>query len=207
MLISEPIRDKRQVKKLSEYFLKNKKQRYYLRNYVLIVLGIHSALRISDLLRLRWKDVFDFSTNKFRTHIYIIEKKTKKEKYIAINKPTIQALAMLFQQRQAVWEKSSDSVNREEEPVFLSSCKKESRAISRMQAYRIISAAAKELELDGHISCHSLRKTFGYHAWKNGVAPALLMDIYNHTDFNVTRRYLGITQDDRDRLYNSLCLV
>jgi integrase len=65
----------------------------------------------------------------------------------------------------------------------------------------------KALALIGKISCHSLRKTFGYHAWKSGVASVLLMDIYNHCSFEITRRYLGISQDDRDAVYLKLVLI
>ena len=56
MSTTDPIRDQKQLQKLTEYFL-NRKQ---YRNYVLIVLGTCTALRISDLLNLRWQDVFDF---------------------------------------------------------------------------------------------------------------------------------------------------
>jgi hypothetical protein len=47
------------------------------------------------------------------------------------------------------------------------------KAISRVQAYRIIVAAAEALAFASKVSCHSLRKTFGYHAWKNGISPAV----------------------------------
>ena len=42
-----------------------------------------------------------------------------------------------------------------------------------------------------------MRKTFGYYAWKYGTPPAVLMDIYNHSSYEITKRYLGIKQDDK----------
>ena len=77
-------------------------------------------------------------------------------------------------------------------------------ALSLIQAYRIVRTAAEETVQDEHISCHSLRKTFGYHAWKNGTPPALLMDVYNHSSYKVTQHYLGIEQDERDEIYLNL---
>lgn len=75
------------------------------------------------------------------------------------------------------------------------------KPLNRSQVYRIINKAAQEsLHMD-HISCHSLRKTFGYHAWKQGTQPALLMDIYNHSSYQITKKYLGIEQDDRDNVF------
>jgi site-specific recombinase XerD len=74
-------------------------------------------------------------------------------------------------------------------------------AISRVQAYRIIRGAGCAVGLVERVSCHSLRKTFGYHAWKSGVSPVVIMDIYNHSSFDVTRRYLGVCKDDRDAVY------
>jgi len=66
------------------------------------------------------------------------------------------------------------------------------KAIGRAQAYRIIRTAAVASGLDNHISCHSLRNSFGYHAWKQGTLPALLMDIYNHSSYQITKKYLSI---------------
>ena len=80
------------------------------------------------------------------------------------------------------------------------------KPLSRSQAYRIVRRAAENTIQEEHISCHSLRKTFGYHAWKQGVPPALLMDIYNHSSYDITKRYLGITQDERDDIFLSVHL-
>ena len=76
MAATEPIRDKNELKKLADYFL-GKGQ---LRNYTLVLMGTYTVLRISDLLRLKWSDVYDEERQAFRTHITIVEKKTKKER-------------------------------------------------------------------------------------------------------------------------------
>jgi integrase len=188
MAATEPIRNKRQVRELSEYYLK----RGQLRNHILIVLGIHTALRISDLLRLRWKDVYDFDTKRIRQTVTIVEKKTGKTKVFALNKSAVKAL-LLFLSRNAI-----------RPDGFLIENARTGKAIGRIQAYRVIRGAAKALRIGTRVSCHSLRKTFGYHAWKNGVSPAVLMEIYNHSSFAVTRRYLGVTQDDKNEVYMRL---
>jgi len=81
------------------------------------------------------------------------------------------------------------------------------KAISRIQAYRIIRDAAEAIRASLRVSCHSLRKTFGYHAWKSGASPAVIMDIYNHFDYATTRRYLGLIQSDMDEVYHKLAVV
>ena len=189
MKTTQPIRNKNQVRALAEYYLKNGQ----IRNYVLIVMGLYTALRISDLLRLQWKDVYDFDKRCVRTNITIIEKKTGKCKSIALNAGIIKALSLF------------STVARPE--TFIIENKNTGKAISRIQAYRLIRCAAEALEFQCNVSCHSLRKTFGYHAWKNGVSPAVLMDIYNHSSMAITRRYLGVSQDDRDAVYLGLDLT
>ena len=190
MAATDPIRDKRNVKKMADYFLKQGQPR----NHLLIIAGIYTALRISDLLRLTWDDVFDFASGCYRTHISLVEQKTQKPKTIALNKEIIRALALLA----AIPGKQAPG------RFLFESNRKTRAAISRVQAYRLVREAAEAIRLQGHISCHSLRKTFGYHAWKAGVAIPVIMDIYNHSSFEITRRYLGVCQDDRDKVYMNM---
>jgi integrase len=190
MATTEPIRDKKKIKELIDYYL----TRGQLRNHVLIVMGLHTALRISDLLQLRWEDVFDFEEKNFRKTISITENKTGKSKIIAMNKNVIQSLRLY----------KFSKPTAPEQYIFISQ-KDKSKPICRVQAYKIIRDAAAALNM--RASCHSLRKTFGYHAWKNGVAPALLMEIYQHSSYSVTRRYLGISQDDKNHVYVDLDLI
>jgi site-specific recombinase XerD len=74
------------------------------------------------------------------------------------------------------------------------------RSISRVQAWQVNDAAGK-VGLTDHIGTHTLRKTFGYHAYQKGVDITLLMQLFNHAAPSITLRYIGITQDDIDQVY------
>lgn len=183
MNTTEPIRRKNHVRKLLSYY-SNKGEP---RNYALIALSVHTALRISDILLLNCDHVYDFKRRRVRESFTITEKKTGKSKIIALNKEAVAALQAYFPCAEPG------------KPLILNA--RTGKAISRIQAYRLIRAAAEAVSLPQRVSCHSLRKTFGYHAWKGGADSITLMGIFNHSSFEVTRRYLGLTQDDKNRVY------
>lgn len=68
----EPIRSEKKINDLKKYLLGSGS----MRNYALVVLGLNTALRISDILQLTWEDVYDFEEKTFKTHVYIKEQKT-----------------------------------------------------------------------------------------------------------------------------------
>lgn len=187
MSTSQPIRDTHDLTALREFYLKDEPN---MRNYVLICLGVNSALRISDLLELKWKDVYNFKDENSKKHLITYEKKTGKETWIAINENARNVL----QEYMKFLKKISG-----EDYIFKG--KNNGGHLSCSQAFRIIKHAAGKLNLENGISCHSMRKTFGYYAWKCGTPPAVLMDIYNHSSYEITKRYLGIKQDDKDSVF------
>lgn len=184
---TQPIKNQKDIKKLKQYYL----DRHQMRNYALVTFGLNTSLRIGDILLLKWEDVYDFCTRSYHRHLNIVEQKTGKSTLIALNKEAIRALEQL--------KKSLSPVSGDE--YIFRSREGKNRPISRTQAFRIIKSAADELHLEGIISCHSLRKTFGYHAWKKGTPPVVIMTIYNHSSLDVTRRYLSIDQDDKDKVF------
>ena len=183
MASAEPIRDQSQALSFLAYFL----ERGQYRNYAMVTIGIYTALRIGDILKLRWNDVYDFDTKRMKNFIFLTEQKTGKRKQIALHKNVIDALTLYF---------SNASPNT---PIIKN--EQTSLAISRIQAYRIIDGAAKSVGIPHKVSCHSLRKTFGYHSRHNGTSLALLTEIFNHNSYTTTKRYLGITQDEKNNAY------
>ncbi|MBP3568900.1 MAG: tyrosine-type recombinase/integrase [Lachnospiraceae bacterium] len=125
-----------------------------------------------------------------------MEKKTQKQNIVAINSSIIEALELL---------QATEAKVAPEHYLFMSR-KGENRPITRNYAFTLIKNASHTLGFEDNISCHSLRKTFGYQAWKQGVQPALLMSIYNHSSYEITKRYLGITQDERDEVFMKVLL-
>ena len=187
-----PIRNQRDIEIIKEYYLKRRQYR----NYALFVVGINTALRISDLLSLEWGDVFDFQKEAWVTYVKVKEKKTGKQNVIFLNQNARQALEL--------YRTAAGDVDGQDK-IF---CNNRNRrvAITRTQAYAVIRRACSDSGIEGKISCHSLRKTFGYHAWKRNVPEVMLMNIFNHSSFAITRCYLGIEQDDKDEVFRKMNL-
>lgn len=190
MSTTQPIRNKKQLETFKQYYDTCKPDK---RNYMLIIIGLNTALRISDILNLTYGDVYDYGKKQIRAHVTLREQKTGKENQVYLNhtiRKTLQSSADFSHHTATSW--------------LFESRKMTGNPLSRYQAYRIIRQAAEASGLDQTISCHSLRKTFGYHAWKQGTPPALLMTIYNHSTYQITKRYLGIEQDDKDNVYRNI---
>ena len=192
MSTTQPIRNLEKLENFKNYYCTVKPNP---RNRTLIVLGLNTALRISDVLHLTWGNVYNFQQKKVLAHITVQEQKTGKINCVCLNPNVQEALSAYMH-----------LANPLEKDWIFPSQKFSAEPLSRFQAYRIIREAAEYAGLDKHVSCHSLRKTFGYHAWKQGIQPAMLMNIYNHSSFQITKRYLGIDQDDKDEVFMNIRL-
>jgi integrase len=178
----EPIRSKEQINEMKVY-LKSKN----IRDCLLFVLGINSGLRISDLLALKISDI------KNTDRIILQEKKTGKTKDFPLSetcKKTINEY-LLTTCRESGW-------------LFKS--KKGEKPITRVQAYRIINQAARAIGIKNAIGTHTLRKTFGYWAYKGGADVTRIQKLLNHSAPSVTLAYIGITKDELDTIYINLNL-
>ena len=168
----QPIRDKQQIESMKTELMKKS-----YRDYFLFLIGLNTGLRVSDILQLQVKDVRN------KSYIVLNEKKTGKLKRFRIN-PELQNQI----------EKYTHNMN---EYDFLFRSKKGNKPISRVQAYRILNEAAERAGVE-EVGTHTMRKTFGYHYYKKTKDIAILQEIFNHSAPSITKKYIGITQDEID---------
>lgn len=176
----QPIRDLEKIAAMKQVLMK---QHY--RNYFLFVLGINTGLRISDLLTLKVGDV------KYTSHIIINEQKTGKLKRFKINSELQHHI--------------SDFTISKDAAEYLFKSRRGNDRIHRVQAWKILNAAAGEVGLN-EIGTHTLRKTFGYHFYQKYKDVAVLQQIFNHSSPAVTMRYIGINQDIMDEAVDGFSL-
>lgn len=182
----EPIRDRKKIEGMKKLLRGSN-----LRDYALFTLGINSGLRVSDLLKLRVSDVLD-EKGRVKDRITIREKKTGKTKTFPFSDTVIKALKEYFEE------------SHPETALFPS--RKGGESITRQHAYRIINEAARTVGIQDKIGTHTLRKTFGYHAYIAGVDVTRIQALLNHSSPKETLRYIGITQDELDDVYLNLNL-
>lgn len=186
----DPIKSKREIQAVKNY-LSGKN----LRDYTIFVVGINSALRVSDVVKLKWEDVF-YEIGELKKEIRLIEKKTSKQKVFPINQSMKKALLEYFE----YIDKPSDG-----EYIFKSRQGGNS-PLSVKMAWRIFKDIQDNVKLSTHIGTHSMRKTFCFMAWKQGVPIETLMKILNHGSQSVTKRYIGITQEEINDVYLNINL-
>lgn len=190
MIEVSALKDKKQIDKMKKILKSNN-----IRDYLLFVMGINVGLRISDLLKLRICDVVE--NEKVKNQVTVLEGKTKKTRVFTINKSTATAIKEYLY-----------TLNNTYDPQWylFKSRKGDNKPISRVQAWQVLNDSAKLAGVTEDIGTHTLRKTFGYWSYKQGIDITLLQKIFNHSSPAITLRYIGITQEDIRDVYNNLNL-
>src|SRR5690554_6796632 len=137
------------------------------RDYLLFVFGINTGIRINDLLHLRVQDVWD--GEQVKEFIITPANGHHKETTFYLNNNVRAAIDCYL--------KSLNLAGND----YLFKSKNYNKPITRQQAYRIINKAARNIGIDEKIGTHTIRKTFGYHAYRKGIAVSILTAIFGHT--------------------------
>ena len=182
MELVEPIRDIEEINKIK---LLLKASRNGDRDALIFDFGIHSGLRISDILKIR---VFEI---KNKNEFTLKEKKTNKNKTFPIKEDIKKEIIDFI---------AKENLN-DNDFLFSSQKTKGYSPLTREQFYRKLNKVANKLEINYKIGTHTLRKTFGYHFYKQTNDLTLLQQIFNHSNSAITLRYIGITQDNINNAY------
>lgn len=159
---------------------------------LLIAIGCFWGLRISDILSLRWSQILNVD------EFTIKEKKTDKLRTIRINAQLKRHITDCFKGIVPI------NINA---PVFIS----QKGTIYTVQRINVILKEIKakyKLKVQ-NFSCHSLRKTFGRQVYNQNsenaeLALVKLMELFNHSSVAITKRYLGLRQEEILQAYDSL---
>ena len=159
---------------------------------LLVALGCFTGLRISDILALRWNQIL--KTNEFT----IFEKKTGKKRIIRLNQQLQKHIEECYKHIKPIGEKA---------PILVS----QKGTVFSIQRINIILKEIKakyKLKVK-NFSCHSLRKTFGRQVYNmnnenSELALVKLMELFNHSSVAITKRYLGLRQEEILETYDSL---
>ena len=175
----EPIKNKDDISKIINYLTEN----HYVMS-VIFQVGIYSGLRVSDILGLRIQDVEN------KDYIVVKEQKTGKYKRFPIKDNLKSVLKEYLEQRKPY---------KKNEYLFVGA---RGKKCCRSVVYRNLNTACEKCGVVGIFGTHTMRKTFGYHHYKQFNDLTLLQKIFNHSSPSVTLRYIGITQENIDQSYS-----
>ena len=159
---------------------------------LLVALGCFTGLRISDILALRWNQILSVS------EFTIIEKKTGKKRTLRLNPQLQEHIQECYEHIQPIGVKA---------PILVS----QKGTIFTIQAInRIFKDIKKKYKVKiKNFSCHSFRKTFGRQVYNmnsdnSEFALVKLMELFNHSSVSITKRYLGLRQEEILETYDCL---
>lgn len=177
----DPIKDKKHIQTIKK-LLSDKPL-----DYALLVVGINTNLRASDLLRIKVAQVKDLKPN---DEIVLNEKKTRKERRITLNRACILAIQGLLASREYM----------DEDYLFTG----QRGRLTVPTVNQKVKSWCKAINLKGNYGGHTLRKTFGYHQRVTfGTDLPTLMEIFNHSTQKQTLAYLCVQPDEIRNVYEN----
>lgn len=152
-------------------------------------LGINAALRITDLLSIKYDDVAGAEV------LEMVEGKTKKKRSIKLNSKAQEIIAR------------RRTENPDDEWLFQA---KGNRAKSARKPVDRSTVARKFQEIGEiigvRLGTHSMRKTRGYAMWSDGVPIEVICKVLNHSNTGTTLRYIGVEREDIHKTYDDYVL-
>ena len=159
---------------------------------LLMAMGCFTGLRISDILALRWRQILN------KDEFCITEIKTGKQRTIRLNPQLQQHIRDCYEHISPI------GINA---PILIS---QKGTAFTIQRINIILKEIREKYRLKiKNFSCHSLRKTFGRQVYNMNsdnaeLALVKLMELFNHSSVAITKRYLGLRQEEILQTYDCL---
>jgi integrase len=152
-------------------------------------LGINAALRISDLLSLKYTNVEGVEVLK------LVEGKTKKVRSIKLNSKALDIIQRRRNDNPSdtwLFQAKGNRAKSSQKPVDRSTVARKFKEIGEI--------------IGVQLGTHSMRKTRGYAMWSDGVPIEVICKVLNHSTPAVTMRYIGIEKQDVHQTYDDYVL-
>ena len=157
------------------------------RDLCLFILGVNTALRASDLVRVEAGMVRHLKPG---DSFEIREKKTGRLRRITVGKAVVEAVQRLLASRP--YEDSDLLFQGKRGPI------------SAIAVNVLVKKWTRAVNLKGRYGGHTLRKTWGYHQRKSfGVSLPVLMECFGHSSQGITLRYLCLQPEEVEAVYKN----
>ena len=159
---------------------------------LLVAIACFTGLRISDILSLRWWQILGVD------ELTIIEKKTGKQRTIRLNPQLQKHIQECYEHIKPIGVKAPILVSQKGTTFTVQSINRLLKQIKTKYKVKI-----------KNFSCHSFRKTFGRQVYNmnsdnSELALVKLMELFNHSSVAITKRYLGLRQEEILETYDCL---
>lgn len=157
-------------------------------------LSFCTACRASDVRVLRWKDIL------WKDTLTQIERKTKKNRLIKFNRDVQEKNLFLY---------GMLGQPDPEQYIFLSPRTGRPYSLEHINKLLKVFRVRYRLPIRA-FSTHTFRKTFGRYVYelmgRSAEALILLNQIFRHSNLETTRRYIGLAQEDINKVFDSIRL-
>ena len=186
-----PIKDSNVLTEVQDTLLHN--FRAGRRNYTIFQVGKATLLRVSDVMRLRWTDIFN-ENGTVRQNAFIHDKKTGKANLLYL-KP-IQTDLLTYQ----AWYQKQKLHS----TWLFHSTQHPDRHITEKQFYKIMSKTGDLLGIN-YLGTHTMRKTGAYRVYtQSNYNIGLVMNLLNHSSEAMTLTYLGLDQASTENMLDKI---
>lgn len=188
----EPIRSRSQIKAIKG----NLKAKKNPRDFLLFITGINTGLRISDLLKLKVRDVKN-SRGEIRDYIRVKEQKTGNDTYIPFNSGVKEALQYYF---------NKSDIYDLDGYLFTAKKRKENKPLTKCGAWQLVNIWCKDIGITYKVGTHTLRKTLGYQLHLQGASIPIIAERLGHKNLGSVKSYIGINDDELKKSADNLVL-